>query len=67
MFDFLLVFTLERKIALLGFVESFTRLGALASMARRPLPGVSDVVAGHSRILVLEDLVDHGNVGAIFR
>ena len=41
--------------------------GALASMARRPLPGVGEVVAGHSRILVLEDLVDHGNVGAIFR
>src|SRR3989440_2997282 len=41
--------------------------GALASMARRPLPGVGDVVAGHDRILVLEDLVDHGNVGAIFR
>ena len=41
--------------------------GALASMARRPLPGVGDVVAGHDKILVLEDLVDHGNVGAIFR
>jgi len=41
--------------------------GALASMARRPLPGVGDVVAGDDRILVLEDLVDHGNVGAIFR
>ncbi|HEY6279451.1 MAG TPA: RNA methyltransferase [Streptosporangiaceae bacterium] len=41
--------------------------GALASMARRPLPGVAAVVAGQHRILVLEDLVDHGNVGAIFR
>jgi tRNA G18 (ribose-2'-O)-methylase SpoU len=41
--------------------------GALASMARRPLPEVSAVTAGHRRILVLEDLVDHGNVGAIFR
>jgi tRNA G18 (ribose-2'-O)-methylase SpoU len=41
--------------------------GALASMARRPLPEVGAVTAGHSRILVLEDLVDHGNVGAIFR
>jgi tRNA G18 (ribose-2'-O)-methylase SpoU len=41
--------------------------GALASMARRALPGVGALVAGHSRILVLEDLVDHGNVGAIFR
>jgi tRNA G18 (ribose-2'-O)-methylase SpoU len=41
--------------------------GALASMARRPLPSVAAVVAGQDRILVLEDLVDHGNVGAIFR
>jgi tRNA G18 (ribose-2'-O)-methylase SpoU len=41
--------------------------GALASMARRPLPSVTDVVTGQDRILVLEDLVDHGNVGAIFR
>jgi tRNA G18 (ribose-2'-O)-methylase SpoU len=41
--------------------------GALASMARRVLPGAAAVVAGRSRILVLEDLVDHGNVGAIFR
>lgn len=31
-FDFLLLYTLERRIALFGFVESFTRLGALASM-----------------------------------
>jgi len=41
--------------------------GALASMARRELPEVGAVVAGQRRILVLEDLVDHGNVGAIFR
>ncbi len=41
--------------------------GALAAMARRALPQVADVVAGRSRILVLEDLVDHTNVGAIFR
>jgi tRNA G18 (ribose-2'-O)-methylase SpoU len=64
--------------------------GALASMARRALPSVADVLAGRShiateavggprqhtpgadpgrpsRIVVLEDLVDHGNVGGIFR
>jgi tRNA G18 (ribose-2'-O)-methylase SpoU len=41
--------------------------GALAAMARRPLPSVSEAVAGVTRIIVLEDLVDHGNVGAIFR
>ncbi|GAA2456435.1 RNA methyltransferase [Actinomadura vinacea] len=41
--------------------------GALASMERLPLPPVEDVVAGARRILVLEDLVDHANVGSIFR
>ncbi|MCG5212668.1 TrmH family RNA methyltransferase [Streptosporangium sp. KLBMP 9127] len=40
--------------------------GALASMARLPLPAVADVLTG-PRALVLEDLVDHTNVGAIFR
>jgi tRNA G18 (ribose-2'-O)-methylase SpoU len=41
--------------------------GALASLARRPLPGVAELIAGRRRIVVLEDLVDHANVGAIFR
>ena len=41
--------------------------GALASLGRKPLPGVRDVTGGARRIVVLEDLVDHGNVGAIFR
>ena len=41
--------------------------GALASLARRPLPEVGDLIAGARRIVVLEDLVDHANVGAIFR
>ncbi len=41
--------------------------GALASMRRRPLPAVADVVAGARRVVVLEDIVDHTNVGAIFR
>jgi tRNA G18 (ribose-2'-O)-methylase SpoU len=41
--------------------------GALASLGRRPLPEVRAVVSGARRIVVLEDLVDHGNVGAIFR
>lgn len=41
--------------------------GVLASMARLPLPGMAGVLAGARRIIVLEDLVDHGNVGAIFR
>ena len=41
--------------------------GALASLARRPLPAVAALIAGRRRIVVLEDLVDHANVGAIFR
>jgi len=41
--------------------------GALASMARRALPSVAEILAGTKRLVVLEDLVDHGNVGAIFR
>ncbi|MBO3748246.1 RNA methyltransferase [Streptosporangiaceae bacterium NEAU-GS5] len=41
--------------------------GALASMARLPLPPVGKILDGARRILVLEDLVDHGNVGSIFR
>jgi tRNA G18 (ribose-2'-O)-methylase SpoU len=41
--------------------------GALASLARRPLPAVADVLAGARSVLVLEDIVDHTNVGAILR
>lgn len=41
--------------------------GALAAMERRALPDVAEVLDGASRVVVLEDLVDHTNVGAIFR
>jgi tRNA G18 (ribose-2'-O)-methylase SpoU len=41
--------------------------GALASFDRRPLPSIDEVVAGASRLVVLEDLTDHTNLGAIFR
>jgi tRNA G18 (ribose-2'-O)-methylase SpoU len=41
--------------------------GALASMRRRPLPSVADVVADARQIAVLEDFVDHMNVGAVLR
>jgi tRNA G18 (ribose-2'-O)-methylase SpoU len=41
--------------------------GALASLERRPLPDVAEVLAGARSVLVLEDVVDHTNVGAIFR
>ncbi|NYE38253.1 tRNA G18 (ribose-2'-O)-methylase SpoU [Nocardioides cavernae] len=41
--------------------------GALASLRRQQLPPVDDVLAGARSVLVLEDIVDHTNVGAIFR
>lgn len=41
--------------------------GALASLERLPLPTVDEVLTGARRVLVLEDLVDHANVGSIYR
>ncbi len=41
--------------------------GALASLARRALPSLESVLAPARSVLVLEDIVDHTNVGAIFR
>jgi tRNA G18 (ribose-2'-O)-methylase SpoU len=41
--------------------------GTLASMHRPVLPALQDLLAGATRIVVLEDIVDHTNVGAIFR
>src|SRR5690348_11378192 len=41
--------------------------GALASLHRKPLPPAAALAAAARRVIVLEDLVDHANVGAIFR
>ena len=41
--------------------------GAMASLRRKPLPQAAALSATSRRVIVLEDLVDHGNVGAIFR
>ncbi|GGB34409.1 rRNA methyltransferase [Flexivirga endophytica] len=41
--------------------------GALASMHRPVLPAYGELVRDARRVLVLEDIVDHTNVGAIFR
>ncbi|NYG57702.1 tRNA G18 (ribose-2'-O)-methylase SpoU [Nocardioides daedukensis] len=59
-------FVLEEKLAeeVTGF---HVHRGALASLERLPLPGVDEVLQGARSILVVEDLVDHTNVGAIFR
>jgi tRNA G18 (ribose-2'-O)-methylase SpoU len=41
--------------------------GALASMHRPVLPPVEDLLRDARRVVVLENIVDHTNVGAIFR
>ncbi|ARC56840.1 Putative TrmH family tRNA/rRNA methyltransferase [Frondihabitans sp. 762G35] len=41
--------------------------GALASMHRPALPTVAEILQDARRVVVLEDIVDHTNVGAIFR
>ncbi len=41
--------------------------GALASMHRPVLPAPADLLAGAHRVVVLEDIVDHTNVGAVMR
>lgn len=41
--------------------------GALAAMHRPELPALSSLLEDARRVLVLEDVVDHTNVGAVFR
>ncbi|WP_331272119.1 TrmH family RNA methyltransferase [Motilibacter aurantiacus] len=41
--------------------------GALAAMQRLPLPAPVDLLRSSSRVAVLEDVVDHTNLGAVFR
>jgi tRNA G18 (ribose-2'-O)-methylase SpoU len=41
--------------------------GAIASMHRPVLPSVPELLAGARRVVILENIVDHTNVGAIFR
>ncbi|MCM0618952.1 TrmH family RNA methyltransferase [Nocardioides bruguierae] len=50
-----------------GIVGFHLHRGALASLARTPLPAVADVLAGARTVVVLEDIVDHTNVGSVFR
>ncbi|MFZ0323063.1 MAG: RNA methyltransferase [Actinomycetes bacterium] len=47
-----------------GFV---VHRGALAAMNRRPPPPIDAVLEGATRLLVLEGMVEHTNVGAAFR
>ncbi|TDC78358.1 RNA methyltransferase [Actinomadura sp. 7K507] len=41
--------------------------GALASLERLPLPTVETVLTAAHRVIICEDIVDHTNVGALFR
>lgn len=41
--------------------------GVLSSMHRPVLPALDDVLMSARRVVILEDIVDHTNVGAIFR
>jgi tRNA G18 (ribose-2'-O)-methylase SpoU len=54
-----------------GLLEQLTgynlHRGALAAMHRPDLAPVADVIRDARRVVILEDIVDHTNVGAIFR
>lgn len=50
--------------AITGFVM---HRGAIAAMHRPVLPSVEQLLRDARRVVVLEDIVDHTNVGAIFR
>lgn len=41
--------------------------GALAAMRRRPLPAAEALLASARRVVVMESVNDHTNVGAVFR
>ena len=54
--------------ALLEAVTGFhVHRGALASMGRTPLPDAHELLTRAKRVVVLEDIVNHTNLGAIFR
>ena len=54
-----------------GMIESITGFnvhrGTLASMARPHLPTIESLLSSATTIVVLENIVDHTNVGAAFR
>ena len=54
-----------------GVIEAMTGFhlhrGVLASMHRPPLVAPAALLQNASRVVILEDIVDHTNVGAVFR
>jgi len=60
------VFVADESV--LAAVTGYTvHRGALAAMARKPLPDPAHLLAGVDRVVVLEGIVDPTNVGAVFR
>lgn len=64
--DNLPVFVLEPE-TLQSLTGYNVHRGALASMHRPVLPSIDKILANAQTIVILEDIVDHTNVGAIFR
>lgn len=64
--DQVVVYVVSEEVAasLTGYV---VHRGVLAAMHRPPLAPVADVVRGSRTVVILEDIVDHTNVGAAFR
>jgi len=52
---------------LAGITGYVVHRGALAAMNRRPTPELADLLPAARRLLVLEGIVEHTNVGAAFR
>ena len=55
-------------LAVLAQVTGYSvHRGALAAMARRPLPEALELAAGARRLVVLEEVNNHTNIGAVLR
>ncbi len=60
------LYTADREVLAQLTGYELTR-GVLCAMRRPPLPGVEELCARARRVAVLEGIVDHTNVGALFR
>ncbi len=60
------VYTAEREVLAKLTGYELTR-GVLCAMGRKPLPAVAQLLKDARRVAVLEGIVDHTNIGAIFR
>ena len=60
------IYTAPQEV-LEGITGFHLHRGSLAAMNRPALAPVADIVSGARRVAIIEDVVDHTNVGAIFR